>query len=72
MPRIKLDGLPEEFLLIKDSKQESYALVHIISDCMRQPAIGKWNYQPSLDECLLQVKALRELEGVNPDGGLVK
>ena len=61
MPRIKIEGLPEEYILIKDYQQEKYALILINGDVLRQKAIGHWDYQPSLAECLLQVKALKEL-----------
>ena len=62
MPRIKLEGLPEEFILIKDTRAEKYALILVNGNVLRQTAIGHWDYEPSLDECLLQIKALKELE----------
>ena len=66
MPCIKIEGLPEGYELIKDAHKESYALILLEADVLRQstmlPAIGKWNYKPSLEECNQQISALQELE----------
>lgn len=56
---MSIPDLPEGWAVVR--KGEWYNLIRLEANVLAQEASGRWRYEPSLEECKMQIRALEEL-----------
>ena len=59
---VQVPGLSDEYFVISNEEGTKFALVWKVANAIRQQQLGIFDHVPSILECEMQIKALKELE----------